>query len=201
MTYVCYILLAVIALFVAVAAVCYMAVTLAGRRHTTSRISALPNEACLVVLGAPPLRSDGRPGRYYERRLRAAEAIYKQGKAAKLMLSGAKHPEYSEPQSMLHDLTQRGLPASAFLLDETGYRTWLSVRAAKQQFDGQPIVFVSQRFHNERAIFLARALGMNAMGYNAEHVGGTKALQVWIREVGSRMRAFYDVWKAGKQTT
>ena len=60
-------------------------------------------------------------------------------------------------------------------------------------------IVVSQKFHNERAVYLARAHGIRAVGYNAPDVhiyaGGFKTR---VREYGARMKMYLDLL-TGKQ--
>ena len=59
---------------------------------------------------------------------------------------------------------ERGVPARRIVLDYAGFRTLDSVLRAREVFGVDDFVVVSQRFHCERAVFLARRLGMHATG-------------------------------------
>ncbi len=60
-----------------------------------------------------------------------------------------------------------GVPEDRVTCDYAGFRTLDSVMRAKEVFGLDAFVVVSQPFHNERAIFLARAKGIDAAGFNA----------------------------------
>ena len=191
-------LLFAIALGVVVVVACNVLVVMTTRRLCFNGTDTIPTNDYAVVLGTAPLRADGRPNRYFVRRIRAAAELYHAGKAKHLIVSGAKNPMgHDEPQEMCRALVKKGVPSEFVLLDGTGYRTLLSVLAAKRRFGLQNLTFVSQQFHNERAIFLARCLGMRAVGFNAEEVRGGKAPIVMMREWLSRVRAVGSVLVLG----
>ena len=53
--------------------------------------------------------------------------------------------------------------------------------------------FMPERFHNERAVYLARAHGLRAFGFDAQEVGGFEGTQLALRELVSRVFALLDV--------
>lgn len=68
------------------------------------------------------------------------------------------------------------------------------IRASKV-FGLDSVIFVSQQFHNERALFLAEKNGLDAIGYNARDVKSrffrTKR---FIREHLARVKMYLDIW-------
>lgn len=93
--------------------------------------------------------------------------MYKAGKIRRIIASGSKREDENEPLDMKSALIEQGVPDSVILLDEKGYRTINSVTRAKDVFGQSCIIFISQEFHNRRAVYLARHYGMEAYGYNA----------------------------------
>ena len=91
----------------------------------------------------------------------------------------------------------RGIPAERIICDYAGLRTLDSVVRAKEIFGLDSIVFISQRFQNERAIYLAQANGMHAIGFNARNVETHAGLRTKLREVGARVRMWLDVHLLG----
>jgi SanA protein len=55
------------------------------------------------------------------------------------------------------------------------------------------MLFISQRFQNERAIYLAKANGIEAYGFNARDVETQAGWKTKIREVGARVKMWLDV--------
>jgi SanA protein len=90
-------------------------------------------------------------------------------------------------------LTEKGIPKSALLVDETGYRTLESIVRARDVFGLSSFIIVSQRFHNERAVFLAARYGIEAIGFNAPDVDAGYGPRVILREYLARCRVFLDL--------
>lgn len=105
--------------------------------------------------------------------------------------------QYDEPTAMKAALVAAGVPAERIVCDYAGFRTLDSVVRAREVFGQSRFLVVSQRFHNERAIFLARRLGIEAVGLNAQDVPRSRALTTWLREYLARVQAVLDVTLLG----
>lgn len=161
----------------------------------TADVSHLPAADVALVLGASPIGPEGGPNVYFERRLDAAADLWRAGKAKYLLVSGDNsRPDYDEPTAMRAGLIKRGVPAEAIYRDFAGVRTWDSVQRAQEIFGQKRLIIVSQRFHLARAIFLARADGTDAWGYEARDVANPYSVWTILRRYPSALRAHYDVW-------
>jgi SanA protein len=139
-------------------------------------------------------RFQDRENLYFRYRIDAAEALWKAGKLRGLIVSGDNsRPDYNEPETMRRALIQRGIPADRIVCDYAGLRTLDSVVRAKEIFGVNEVTFISQRFQNERAAFLARANGMTAGGLNARDVEGRGGWKTKVREGGARVKMWLDV--------
>lgn len=173
-------------------------VPLSARGRLFARPEDLPARQVGLVLGTSDVLASGRPNRYYLYRIDAAEAAYRAGKVQVLLLSGEGRSDgYDEPGAMYRDLTARGVPGERLLLDRSGLRTLDSVARADEVFGLREFTVISQPFHNQRAMFLARARGLNVVGLNARDVTGRSGLKVQRREVLARVRAVLDVLRGG----
>jgi SanA protein len=94
---------------------------------------------------------------------------------------------------MYEALMARGIPADRIVRDFAGLRTLDSVVRAKEIFGTDTVLFISQRFQNERAIYLAKAHGIKAIGYNARDVESHAGLKTRVREIGARVKMWLDV--------
>ena len=160
----------------------------------SERPSELPRVDVALVLGCAKQLADGRRNLFFSARMAAAAELYRAGKVSYLLVSGDNsRPDYNEPSDMRAALVAAGVPASRIVLDHAGFRTLDSVLRAKDVFGVSRMIVVSQRFHNERAVYLARAHGMDAYGFNARDVGGLEGTRVRARELVSRMAAVLDV--------
>ena len=91
------------------------------------------------------------------------------------------------------DLIKAGIPSEKIFLDYAGFRTLDSMVRAKEVFGLERVTVISQKFHNERAIYLAHHKGLNAIGYNAKDVQIKFGLKVQIREYLARVKVFLDL--------
>lgn len=90
----------------------------------------------------------------------------------------------------------RGVPINDILLDGKGYRTICSIVNAYKVFGTNNFTIISQKFHNERAIYQAEHLGLdveNIQAYNAKEPTSSWALITYIREYFARVQMFWDI--------
>jgi SanA protein len=162
----------------------------AGRLYDAP--SDVPSHDVAVVLGTSPKVVGGRPNLLYEARIDAAAQLYTAGRVKCLLVSGDNGDlRYNEPTRMRADLIRRGIPAKDVVCDYAGFRTLDSMVRAQKVFGQNSFVIVSQPFHNERAVYLARQRGIDAIGFNA--VQTQLGLGLWIRERFARFTAILDI--------
>ena len=130
--------------------------------------AAVPARRAALVLGCVRELTNGRPNQYFRLRVKAAVELFQSGRVEHLLVSGDNHRRgYDEPSDLKEALMAAGVPEDRVTCDYAGFRTLDSVMRAKEVFGLDAFVVVSQPFHNERAIFLARAKGIDAAGFNA----------------------------------
>ncbi len=158
-------------------------------------IDDLPEVRVGLVLGTSNRVSDGRPNIFFLRRIDAGVELYENGKVEKLLLSGDNSTlEYNEPEMMKEAFIEAGIPEEDLVLDYAGFRTLDSVVRAAEVFGVEEMIVVSQKFHTERAIFIARNIGIDAYGYNADSPGFEMAPRVFVREVFARVYLVWDLF-------
>jgi SanA protein len=157
------------------------------------KIGTVPVTPVALVLGCSP-RVAGSPNLFFENRIAAAVALHGAGKVKAFIVSGdnGSH-DYDEPTAMKEAMVSRGVPEAAIYCDYAGFRTLDSVLRAQSIFGQSRFVIVSQHFHNERAIFLARRHGLDAVGYDAADVLRRIAPTTYLREYLARVQAVLDV--------
>ena len=157
-------------------------------------LNALPKNRVGLVLGTSKFVAKGRHNAYYTQRITAAAKLYKAGKVEYLLVSGDNRTShYNEPVTMKRDLIAAGVLRERIICDFAGFRTLDSIQRAKRIFGQSKLTIVSQCFHNERALFLAQANGIDAVAFDAgtgEFPQGKTAL----RELLARVQAVLDVW-------
>jgi len=159
----------------------------------TSNLSKLPSEKVGLLLGTSKTLSNGRPNAYFYNRIKAATELYNSGKIKNIIVSGDNsRKNYNEPEDMKLELMKAGIPENKIFEDFAGFRTLDSVVRAKEIFGQNSFIIISQRFHNERAVFLAKQNGIDAFGYNAKDVNKNAGFKTNVREKFARVKVFWD---------
>ena len=190
-----YFSIAILVILAIIVALCNISVDRNAEGRTFSDINDVPTMQTALLLGTNPKTRDGkRPSSFYLARINATAELYKHGKFRQLIISGDRREGYDEPQTMRHDLIERGVPDSIIMMDGQGYRTLLSLRNSKQYFGIHDMIIISQKWHNERSIFLADKMNIKAVGYNADDVHHPRAIWTHIRELLARVKLFIDLY-------
>ena len=155
--------------------------------------SELPDRAVVVVLGVSEFHpEEGYAITGYHPRLDAAAELVATGRVDDIVVSGT--PEQAD--AMAAELMRRGV-TQRVTRDPYGWRTLDSVARARASYPGRALVFVSQGWHNTRAIWLAERLGVEAHGYAAANGGGFRSVFLWpVRDVLAKGKAMID-WLMG----
>jgi SanA protein len=162
--------------------------------HVFDRIEQIPHKRVGVVLGTSEKVRSGRPNLFFEHRMKAAVELYRSGKVDRLLLSGDNRTiHYNEPWAMRKALIAAGVDSTHITLDYAGFRTLDSVVRAREVFGQQSFTVISQRFHNERAVYIARRKGIDAIGYNARDVDAYSGFRTRLREKLARVKVFLDL--------
>lgn len=190
----------VIALVLAIVVVCDCMVTYHAKGRIYTDVESVPHRNVGIVLGTSPISTwNGRKNWYFTYRIQAAAELYNNGKVDKLIVSGGDYRNseengYDEPVAMRDSLIRLGVPADRIILDYDGTRTLNSIAKAKSIYNADSIILISQMYHNERALYQADYLGVDAIGYCAktpEHESS------WLRNRGreclARVKLFIDI--------
>ncbi len=157
-------------------------------------VTAVDPAPVAIVLGAS-VNKDGTPSDALRDRILTAVALYDQGKADKLLLSGDDGKFHiDEVDAMKKTAKDAGVPESAILVDGQGYRTFESCSRAIGTFYVTKAIIVTQRFHLGRALFLCNELGMDATGVVADRETYVNGTWFWIRDLFASAKAFWDVY-------
>ncbi len=156
----------------------------------------VPAKKAALVLGTAKYMVGGGKNYFYTYRIRAAVELFKSGKVKAIVVSGDNSTKYyNETSKMQKDLIKAGVPSQYISLDPLGVRTLDSVVRAEAIFDLKDYIIVSQRFHLERALFIANAKGQKVIGFMAKDIPGTAAAyRMKAREYLARAKAFLDVY-------
>lgn len=160
-----------------------------------SDLESVPKNRVGLVLGTSKFTADGLPNAFYDERMLAVKRLYDAKKIDCVLLSGDNTTKnYNEPVSMQKSLLSFGIPAERMYLDYAGIRTLDSVLRARDIFGLSEFTVISQPFHIDRALFIARWNHISAVGYEAEQVSFLAAPKTYFREFFSRGLLFYDIF-------
>ena len=175
------------------------AATSAGKGVLFDDVNDVPKQRAGLVFGCSE-KLGTRDNLYFKYRIQAAAELWHAGKVDFLIVSGDNREKYyNEPVAMRKALVKAGVPFDKVVCDYAGLRTLDSVVRAKKIFGLTEVTFVSQKFQNERAAYIAKANGMTVYGYNAQDVEGYAARKTEDREVLARVKMWLDVNITNKQ--
>lgn len=154
----------------------------------------LPERQTGLLLWTSQYNVLGGENLFFTTRIEATKILYEQGKIKHILISGDNSDvRYNEPESMRRALIKWWIPSEAITLDYAGFRTLDSIIRARDIFGLTSFTIISQTFHTERALFLAQSHGIDAIWYGAADISLARGFWVYIREIGARWVALWDV--------
>ena len=192
-----YLLFAIFTLF-SVIGLCYLIVSVNANDKTFNIIDNIPQNKVGLLLGTSPVTPQGGHNYYFDNRIYATVELYEQGKIKQIIASGGDYSNRengcNELTAMRDSLVAHGVPDSVITLDYQGLRTFNSIIKAKEIYNLDSLTVISQKYHNERAIWLAEHYGIHAVAYNAPTPDIIdKRIKNISREFLARVKMFLDV--------
>ncbi len=152
-----------------------------------------PHAQCAIVLGAR-VYADGKPYPMLADRLEVGIRLYKLGKVDKLLLSGDHgQTTYDEVNVMLDYVVARGIPEEDVFTDHAGFDTYDTMYRARDVFQVETAIIVTQGFHLSRAVYTARTLGLEATGVASDLRPYFNETRNATREMLARVKAILDL--------
>ena len=186
--------LKIIIIFAVSIPIMYLSVSIYSKKYIYNSIEEIPYNDVALVLGTTKYLHNGKVNMYFKFRMDAAYELYKSGKIKFILVSGDnRHRFYNEPRQMRLDLIRLGVDKKHIFLDFAGFRTRDSIIRANKVFNLTNFTIISQPFHNERAIFIARQKNIKAIGYNARNVRKLYRIRQFPREIGARVLMRFDI--------
>ena len=137
-------------------------------------VETLPHRHYALVLGTSKYVAKGKTNKYYDYRLEASKYLIDQNKVDYLLLSGDNRTlQYNEPRTMFVDLRKMGVSESVMFKEVPSF------------------TIISQKFHCERALLIAKHYDIDAICFTAkqpEVYFGTR-----VREMFARVKAVLDL--------
>ncbi len=166
-----------------------------AKKYITDNLANVKPKNVGLLLGTSKNLKNGAKNDFFYNRIDAAVELFKGGKISNIIISGDNsRTDYNEPTDMKAELVKNGIPDSLIYLDYAGFRTLDAVVRARDIFGQNSFIVISQKFHNERAVYLARKFGIDAFGYNAKEVQAYKGFKTKVRELFARDKMFLDLF-------
>ena len=152
--------------------------------------SSLEQVDCILVLGCL-VKKDGSPSDMLSDRIDTGISLYSSGVSQKLLMSGDHgQKDYNEVGTMKEYAIDAGVPSEDIFMDHAGFSTYESLYRAKEIFGARKIVIVTQKYHLTRALYIARALGIEAYGVPSDARSYSGQFARDVREMLARTKDF-----------
>ncbi len=126
--------------------------------------AALEDIDCILVLGCAVWNNETLSPMLRDR-VTTGLSLYQSGVSEKLLMSGDHGREnYDEVNHMKQFFVDEGVDPEVVFLDHAGFSTYESMYRARDIFGVKRAVVVTQGYHLYRAVYIARALGIEAYG-------------------------------------
>ena len=128
----------------------------------------LTDADCALILGCA-VWAGNVPSPMLADRLQRGVELYSAGAVPKLIVSGDHGKEYYDEVNVMRSwCLDAGVPAQDLFMDHAGFSTYESVYRARDVFACKKLIIVTQEYHLYRAVYTARALGLDAWGVAAD---------------------------------
>jgi vancomycin permeability regulator SanA/LAS superfamily LD-carboxypeptidase LdcB len=157
-------------------------------------VKDIPHNKVGLVLGTSKYLKGGFINLYFKHRIDATVDLFKNKKIDYVLVSGDNSTHrYNEPKEFKKELIKNGIPADRIHLDYAGFRTYDSMIRANKVFQLDSVTVVSQKFHNQRAIYIGKKNGIEVIGFNAQDVNNRYGLKTQLREYLAKVLVIWDV--------
>lgn len=164
------------------------------RIYNPDELDVVPERSVALVFGAG-YWEDGALSDILRDRLDAAIELYQTGKVEKLLFSGDNRVvEYNEPARMREYAHSQGVLDEAIVMDFAGRRTYDTCYRARDIFQVEEVILVTQRYHLSRALLTCDGLDVDAIGYVADRTPYVHIRWYWVREMPAIWNAWWDIY-------
>lgn len=158
--------------------------------------ASLKDVDCIIVLGCL-VHNNISPSRMLKDRLTVGIELYRSGAAPKILMSGDHgRTKYDEVNVMKNVAVENGVPSEDVFMDHAGFSTYETMYRAKEIFGAKKVIIVTQQYHLSRAVYDAKALGLDAYGVSATLQSYGQESYDNTREAAARCKDFlYCIFK------
>ncbi len=184
----------IIAFFILIVTINIAVVTISSR-SILSEEEALAEKTtpkAAIILGAAIWGE--QPSPMLKERLDTGIALYKEGKANILVMSGGGVDEPGTPNEisvMTEYAISHGVPKDDIIQDGLGLNTQQSIHRAKHEYHIDKYYLVSQEYHLKRAVFITTCYGADVTGVVCDKMHYKAQLYYDLREIPARVKDFF----------
>ena len=161
------------------------------RSYIYNDATETPSAEAALIPGAA-IFSDGALSAIFIDRADMAITLYEAKKVSKILVSGDNSTDsHNEVNPVRLYLINKGIPDQDIFLDHAGFDTYSTMYRARDIFGVSSVLITTQSFHLPRAVFIARRLGIQAYGVNADV--GHMLFRNSVREVFANEKAVLDL--------
>jgi len=160
---------------------------------TPAEAAELEGFDCAIILGCA-VWDENTPSPMLADRLNRGLELYNSQAVPKIIVSGDRgKPYYDGVNVMRSYCLDAGVPSEDLFMDHAGFSTYESVYRARDVFACQKPIIVTQEYHLYRAVYSARALGLDAYGVSADYRDYAGQFYREGREILARVKDFFFV--------
>lgn len=157
---------------------------------TLEEASKFEDVDCIIILGCG-IYDDGSLSPMLRDRLLRGLELYNEGAAPKILMSGDHgRKEYDEVNAMKQYAIDNGVLSENIFMDHAGFSTYESIYRAKEIFEADKVIIVTQEYHVYRALYIAEQFGIDAYGVSADLNAYAGQTMRDFREVLARCKDF-----------
>jgi SanA protein len=161
------------------------------KQYIYNDIGDAPSAEVALIPGAAILQNGALSSIFLDR-VDMAITLYEAGKVSKILVSGDNSTDsHNEVNPVRLYLIDEGIPAEDIFLDHAGFDTYSTMYRARDIFGVTSLIVTTQSFHLPRSVFIARRLGMEAYGADADR--GDILFRNYVREMLANEKAVLDL--------
>lgn len=152
------------------------------------------NQNLIVFFGTTPA-INGIQNFYFSARLKQIIDIYNQNPESKILITGYHSPNYSEIEAMQNQLTSNSVPQSKIILHyaEDTFDSLRQIHKMYQSNNDLNPILVSQKFHLQRANFIASVFNLPIQNIEAQSLNDNSNTKLIVREYFARLKVHLDL--------
>jgi len=156
-------------------------------------IAQHPAEILLLPGASIQKNKDGElAGAIMERCSTAATILHQQPTLHVFVSGDGRSQYYDEVASLQKCLEKAGIDAARMIFDRDGIRTQARLQHAKEHAPQAQFIIVTQRYHLQRALYLASEMNIKAVGVATSNGTGFSNIFEIFRETGARLKAVFE---------